>query len=478
MCRSRRIKCDETKPTCMACLRSKRVCPGYKDDFDIIFRDETKSTEKRWRTSKNLNLANSQRSDQTAFPNDSTKGHTVRLGDAQHIMDPAEDSANLFLPEGLVVPVDQQAPCYFLSNYVITPRSSTTRGYFDFIIPIIKSEGPDSHFSVAFQAVSMASLANRPNIRGRSNIMRVARSQYMKALKTVNLALQSPVDQKSDQTLAAIIMLGFFETITLVRSGNRAWSAHVDGAAQLVKLRGRKQLRTKIGHALFVTVRSQMIINCASTSNPPVLGTDWWLADYKEFPKDEAGNVATKLHLRLLELRAEVKDVLAAATATRTLEYREKVVQLIGQAKEIEQAFQIWEDSLSEHSKAKTAIWVDNIPGLDLSTMDFYPGKVDMFEDLFVASALNQVRVSRISIAGLIIRLAAWVCSPSDYRTTPEYAANASDFVTDSQRQWVKGRLKFISDALGMNQAHVLSPPASPIHNHYARQHGTHDIPR
>jgi hypothetical protein len=49
-----------------------------------------------------------------------------------------------------------------------------------------------------------------------------------------------------------------------------AWFSHVEGAVQLVKLRGKKQLRTKIGYSLFVCVRSAMVsrfsaFTCAST---------------------------------------------------------------------------------------------------------------------------------------------------------------------------------------------------------------------
>jgi len=35
--------------------------------------------------------------------------------------------------------------------------------------------------------------------------------QYAKALKAINLALQNPAQQKSDATLASIILMGFFE---------------------------------------------------------------------------------------------------------------------------------------------------------------------------------------------------------------------------------------------------------------------------
>lgn len=132
------------------------------------------------------------------------------------------------------------------------------RGSFDYILPLIKTEPPTSALSLSFQAVAMASLANRPNARG-SPLMHSAIDQYAKALKVVNLALQNPVQQKTDQTLASILLLGFFETITQEKASITAWGSHVDGAVQIVKMRGKKQLRTKVGVALFQSVRGQMV---------------------------------------------------------------------------------------------------------------------------------------------------------------------------------------------------------------------------
>jgi len=49
------------------------------------------------------------------------------------------------------------------------------------------------------------------------------------------------------------------QTIASERTNAMAWYSHIDGAVQLVKMRGKKQLRTKIGHSLFCCVRTQMV---------------------------------------------------------------------------------------------------------------------------------------------------------------------------------------------------------------------------
>jgi hypothetical protein len=49
------------------------------------------------------------------------------------------------------------------------------------------------------------------------------------------------------------------QNITAKQLGNMAWGSHVEGALQLVKARGRSQLKTKIGVQLFIAVRTQLV---------------------------------------------------------------------------------------------------------------------------------------------------------------------------------------------------------------------------
>ncbi|PQE14424.1 negative acting factor protein [Rutstroemia sp. NJR-2017a BBW] len=522
MCRTRRIKCDETKPTCLQCQKSRRQCPGYKDDFDLVFRNETKATERRARRSlKNKKTSNATGSSsgtnaERKFSIISSTGHSDDDDDAnspvkmdlvrvENGSDPSI-SEGFMLQHGFSNPIEQQAPCFFMTNFVIIPQNGMARGSFDWVLPLVKMESPNSPLSLSFQAVAMASLANRPNSRG-SSLMHVAIDHYAKALKEVNLALQNPAQQKTDQTLAAILLLGFFETITQEKQNITAWGSHIDGAVQLVKMRGKKQLRTKVGLALFQTVRGQMLVNCMSSSKPPVLGVEWWLGDAS---KDQSSARVSKLNLEVAELRCELNRVLMSQPRTpETFELISKVMQ---RALELEQEYQRWEETQTK----QTVAWVDNVPGGDMMKADVCPGRVDMYPDIYVAAQWNLARTSRIFIAAIVIRCAAWICYPVDYRTTPEYAqmsrlgqemindiiasipfnfgwhldengrlkagdvmggtddvntvkalggvfsiwpllsVSCADYTTDSQRVWVKGRFKYIAEVMGLNQAKVV----------------------
>ncbi|QSZ31434.1 hypothetical protein DSL72_000999 [Monilinia vaccinii-corymbosi] len=526
MCRTRRIKCDETKPTCLHCQKSRRQCPGYKDDFDLVFRNETKATERRARRSmKNKNKADDSNT-QTAPGNRGNGNRKLSMSSASSSEteiaylttgrdltkfgsdnDPSSSSHPLGIQVGFTSSIEQQAPCFFVSNYVIVPQNGQMRGSFDYILPLIKTESPRSALSLSFQAVAMASLANRPNARG-SPLMNLALEQYTKALRVVNLALQNPVHQKTDQTLASILLLGFFETITQEKASITAWGSHIDGAVQIVRMRGKKQLRTKVGVALFQSVRGQMLVNSLSSSKTPMLGTDWWCADAQ---KDEGSAFVNRLNLQVAELRGDLNRILMSHP--RSAETNALVSEIMHRALEVEQDYQRWEDTQTKN----TVAWVDNVPGGDITKADVCPGRVDLYSDVFACSAWNIARVSRIFIAAIVIRSAAWLCYPVDYRTTPEYAQmsrmgqemisdiiasvpfmfgwhldsegrlkpgdimgggedvtgvkalggfhtiwpllsiSCSDFTTDSQRLWVKGRFKFIAEIMGLNQAKVVS---------------------
>lgn len=146
-----------------------------------------------------------------APPSDESNAEGSRTPIARN---PKQEASGVLIPKGglrpISTPIEVQAPSFFVNNFVIAPQFES-RGYFDFLLPMLKSESPESHLQLAFNAVAMASLANRPNTRGHRQLFGQAVSQYTKALKATNLALQSAVHQKTDATLAAILMLGFFE---------------------------------------------------------------------------------------------------------------------------------------------------------------------------------------------------------------------------------------------------------------------------
>ena len=127
----------------------------------------------------------------------------------------------------------------------------------EFVVPLIKTDNPAQHFKYAFDACALASLGNR--VGPGNDFEKVSLGHYTKALSATFAALRDSEHATSDATLGAVLLLGLFENITAKQLGMLAWGSHIEGAIQLVKARGKQQLKTKVGLAMFVAVRTQMV---------------------------------------------------------------------------------------------------------------------------------------------------------------------------------------------------------------------------
>lgn len=391
----------------------------------------------------------------------------------------------------------------------------------DFIIPLLR-QNSHGHLQDAFNACSIAFLNNRGGMGNRFSDK--ALREYTKALNGTNAALRSTDSQLSDSTLAAVLLLGLFESITAKQIGMLNWGSHTEGAIQLVKARGKKQLKTKIGIQLFIAVRTQMIIHSLTSGTTPIMGAEWWIDDAV---RDGTAAKCHRLMIRTGELRAEVTRMMNGMA--RTPANIEVMLDMIRKVQAADREVVSWMRNVPDDWRFVTVAWEeDHVPGGDYARAEVFPGRIDMYRDFYIASVWNTSRTARLILASLVVRCAAWVCSPVDYRTTPEYATAArtcvdtitdviasvpyhlgwhlgkkhileqqhkkahlanggagaaffacgdeshvkslagyfltwpliclisQDYTTDAQRAWIRGRLAYIGDELGVKYAHIL----------------------
>ncbi len=151
------------------------------------------------------------------------------------------------------------------------------------------------------------------------------------------------------------------------------------------------------------------------------MGADWWIDDAIV---DSTAAECQRLSLKAGEVRAHATRIMA--TAARTPENIQLVRSLMHQAQDLDERTAAWMDGVPEAWKFKTACWqVDNLPSGDYANAEVFPGRVDVYSDYWVAGVWNQARTTRLVLMSVAVRCAAWVCSPVDYRTTPEYATAA-----------------------------------------------------
>ncbi|KAI7329512.1 hypothetical protein KC315_g6105, partial [Hortaea werneckii] len=128
--------------------------------------------------------------------------------------------------------------------------------------------------SLAIRACGMASLNNIENVNMGSQY---ARALYAEALGLLNTQLRDPARCVEDEALIAVSLLGYFENLVCdSRESIQSWKAHMSGATQLLKLRGRAQFKSGTGRILFRETRAQILIHCIwDDLDPPSFLWDW-----------------------------------------------------------------------------------------------------------------------------------------------------------------------------------------------------------
>lgn len=247
---------------------------------------------------------------------------------------------------------------------------------------------------------------------------------------------------------------------------------------------------------------------------------NWWLTETEVC--DPIGTRFERFSLEVSDLRAEVTRLMAVLT--RNNDGLDIMLEMLRKCQDMDRRIGTWLEHLPAEYQPQPLYWEDSPallgsqgPGM-LKNAPVFPGRVDVYRDLITASLWNGTRSTRIILGSLIIRVAAWICSPADYRKTPEYATSVGtiqtciadmissvpfslgtftagqpsaqavsagnflcgadeqakmvgglmvswplstvrtcDFTTDEQREWAIGRLNFISRDLGIRYANALA---------------------
>ncbi|KAF2808082.1 uncharacterized protein BDZ99DRAFT_447247 [Mytilinidion resinicola] len=528
MCKTRRIKCDEKRPICSQCKKSGRTCPGYQDEFDLIFRDENIVQERKARKASGATTT-SQGSSSKASPSSFSEQSPVstlalRSESPRSQTLPANDESPPFIlptdfalfqaylwQQGNAVPpvfppsTEVQATAFFFRNFVVLPQQAESmRGFLELLVPKYNEESPSSALHSATHAVALSTLGNYP---GRQNLLQDASIAYGQALTKLNVALQDPIESKSDATILAVLLFSLYEAIMATPETVNAWANHVDGAVALVKLRGNEQFKNPFSYSVFRAVRTMMITSCVQRSIPVTEfpGEYGWIGS--EHSEENAANRLTLISIDLPNVRTRAHDLL---TSEKTPETEAEVLSLIGYAEMVDANLENWAHTLPDDWNFSTTKMVYDMPE-DVENADEWPGPQHTYGDVFIANIVNDYRVSRIFCQSVILGCVTWMAleredhqierkcararfviqSMTDeiaasvpfhmnydlqpvakqlgqdqsaaealgayFLVWPLFVAGNTDVVPIKQRKWFLGRLNLIGREFGLSNAQILA---------------------
>ncbi|RAH58858.1 hypothetical protein BO85DRAFT_258057 [Aspergillus piperis CBS 112811] len=370
-CRAVKRRCDQQIPHCGQCIRMREKCPGYRDEWELVFRDQTDKTIKR-----------------------SKEKRAKRKGSTTSSRTPSPPTP------GLGPSLDEIGVNYFLHNFVIN-NQTPSRGFFNYIPAVYNAEAEHYTLVTSMAAVGLVALANSNQ---QPELARHARIKYSEAIANVNTALASPVDSVKDSTLMSVISLGVFEHV----SNFQSWVRHVRGAAALVVLRGKSQFTSTAATLMFNQVRADTVITCLHANQP--------------FPEDllalqgEASKHADAYSpFWLLGVSAtKCVNLLYSVTQNKSkVSWSEKLEEAIILQEEFRRVFEII--SLAD---PYTTIYE---PTADPEV--FHEGRFDVYQSTWAIRVWNNARCIRMIVSEILYSILMKVLAtelPSAVRTTLE----------------------------------------------------------
>jgi hypothetical protein len=148
---------------------------------------------------------------------------------------------------------EQYAITYFLDTYI-------SGSHFDYVPQVYATARLESPFSAALHANACAHLSRETRD---ALLSAKAQQYYLNALAQTHAAIRSPEEAVLDSTIASVLLLGLYETLTQGhRRCPKSFIAHNNGAAALLKLRGETQFSTNLGKRIYTQVSLNMRVTC------------------------------------------------------------------------------------------------------------------------------------------------------------------------------------------------------------------------
>ena len=221
-CRTRKIKCDETRPSCQRCLTTDRVCPGYRDTSDLTFRDMRSTAERKVQTrvrertnqrqaeEDSLSTPSISRRPSLQKERSSSTNTSAIIGRTSASISPDRAGPSLSgVPKAVDLDWKSLSLDHFFLDYVLRVRRiGSMPGHLDFLPEMCREQPRNSCLMEGLYAVALARIAKQSSL---THFAMQARRSYGRALTLLNAALRDTKQAKQDSTLTTVSMLSMYE---------------------------------------------------------------------------------------------------------------------------------------------------------------------------------------------------------------------------------------------------------------------------
>jgi len=227
-------------PQCGACIRVKQECPGYKNHFDLAWRDQTSVAKKGVERGKARRKAARDAADAVEASSSKVIRTTPKVASSSstssdspptvfspgsHESRRSPQSSNNQSPpaiQGSSTPIyadpyltifrpipEEQALNFFFNNYVFPIRDPfARRGFLEYLAPFYNNADAKSPIRMSTMAVATSLMSTR---MGQPPDTPLSRAFYLRAVSRIKETVTREKDCTSNDMLFAVMLLHFYE---------------------------------------------------------------------------------------------------------------------------------------------------------------------------------------------------------------------------------------------------------------------------
>ncbi|RMZ85029.1 hypothetical protein DV738_g140, partial [Chaetothyriales sp. CBS 135597] len=401
-CLKRRVKCDEGKPKCQRCIKSKKECLGYRDDNDLAFKDETASTVRR---------ANASEPRSPWSPTGSTA--SIRSPTTSTDLNTKFSVSQLSAED--MDAIEANAVQHFITHFAEpAARCNASQGVFPYTTKFYRNATPGSPIMLAIVALALTLTASS-SIYSPSLLRRQARIRYGDTMRKVSEALNDPVESRSDGTIMTVLLLANIGTFLDTPSPIPHSIVHSTAAGHLLRAKGPEMakddellqllMRSRLPLAFSHTMRALPVQDLVDDNDPHALS---W-AELPIHVRTHPTHMLNSLILPVCGLRARVKALLSMPVNVSTMAMASSLVL---ESLDAESRLQGWLRGIPLDWKEEI---VDDkgicVHISDTEVLWPCPGVrgLSRYRDAWVSNQHYTARDFRSFIQAMILRCAAWL---------------------------------------------------------------------
>ncbi|KAH7014208.1 uncharacterized protein B0I36DRAFT_338405 [Microdochium trichocladiopsis] len=414
-CRQRRKKCDEARPSCGRCIKSRRTCRGYEDTDVNTFRPYIQSPATGPSQPSRQNNA-------PVYPSQYYKLLQVQQQAPTFI----SEGRRCTLPARVAPPGSTEIPedfrgaevtesarlqfalrGFFYDYCVITTNTQLSRGFLSNVELMTRELGLDSHLVKACEAVACAVHGKTLN---RPNLVTMAETRYQDLLGELAQLIDysKPRDEREPWLVA--MLLGVYQIVHASEEDPGSHLAHSRGLAALLG----------IAHSPLALLQPSPMKTDRSP-DATTLGAlplcSFFIAPSIDPSTDESlDGLALATHA-LWNRHQSLKHCLQSQTPTL-----ETPLAIKDDAIALERRFQHWQQTRAPEFHPVASGDIPDLYGriLDVESppapeVGYWPGRVDSYFDHYVAGVWNVFRATRLLVLYLIITLEPGPASGSNH---------------------------------------------------------------